>query len=202
MEKLIEITVLKGEVNVYWWKKVEIWDSSLSIWWDTIMTWKDDHTKKCEKNVIVNGKEIKTWETISEWWKMEVIITDEKWETSRAEILLNCVDETPNEAPEITVLQDKINVYWGKKLEWNDNSLKIWWQVVMTWKDDHTESCTVQVSFNGKELKNGDVLGEVWTIIVSIMDEKWKTSKSDINLYIEDNTPNEAPQVTALKEKN
>ena len=151
-----EIEVKQEEVNVKWWKEINVSWKDITLWWEVVATWKDDLTEKCDVKFKVNGREVKAWSKINEEWTLVIEVIDEQWKSSKVEIKLIIT----NEAPEIEVKQEEVNVKWWKELNVSWKDITLWWEVVATWKDDLTEKCEVKFKVNGREVKAWDKVNE------------------------------------------
>ena len=104
-------------------EKVVYFDSSkLVIWWETIATWSDDKTQNCKVSLTLDGKEVKSWDTLKTAGTLILTVTDAEWKSSSVNITLNVV----NNAPEITLKQSQINIYWETQVTISNDKLLLW----------------------------------------------------------------------------
>ena len=82
------ITVNQYEVNIFWWVTVNINNNQLLFWDEVIASRNDDNLESCKISLNFNWKDIKSWDTINEWWTLIISVTNKKWITSTAEITL------------------------------------------------------------------------------------------------------------------
>ena len=100
------VNVSRSNVEVEKWSKVEIQWNMLFIGGEPVVTWKDNETANCAVSLSYNGKNITSWYDIQENGKLEVIVRDEAWNTTRKSVNVKIqVIEEKNESPEITVLK-------------------------------------------------------------------------------------------------
>ena len=94
--------------------------------------------------------------------------------------------EKDTTAPTITVSKSTINVISGPSITVSGNELKIGNELVASWKDDKSASCTVALSFaadgTSKTINSGDQLSEEGKLQVRVTDEAGNSSTSEITL--------------------
>ena len=95
--------------------------------------------------------------------------------------------EKDTTAPTITVSKSTINVISGPSLTVSGNELKIGNDLVASWKDDKSASCTVSITFvaadgTSKTVNSGDKLSEEGKFKVKITDEAGNSSEAEITL--------------------
>ena len=71
------VNVSRSNVEVEKWSNVEIQWNMLFIWWEPVVTWKDNVTANCAVSLSYNGKKITSWYKIQEDGSLEVIVRDE-----------------------------------------------------------------------------------------------------------------------------
>ena len=113
--------------------------------------------------------------------------------------------EKDTTAPTITVSKSSINVISSPALTISGNELKIGNDLVASWKDDKSTTCTVTTNLtltDGtiKTVNSGDKLEEEGKLQVKVTDEAWNTSEAEITLTKEDS---QAPEISIkIQEKN
>ena len=188
-----EVTVHKEEVDITGGKKVSVDGSQLFIWSESVASWSDDNTQNCKVSLKFNDKEIQNWTTIKEKWTLTLIVTDDEGKSSSINIKLTLT----NNAPEVTVHKEEVDITGGKKVSINSNKLLIWSESVASWSDDNTQNCKVSLKLNGKDIQDWSTINEKWTLSVSVSDWEWKTTSINIKLIIS----NWAPEISMLKEE-
>lgn len=82
------ITVKQPKVNVIGGLKVTLSDHQLQLGSAVIASWTDDRTDNCKASLKLNGVEIASGTIINNAGKLELVLTDEDGETSKATITL------------------------------------------------------------------------------------------------------------------
>ena len=176
--KAPSIDLKKSQIDVSKWKVVSIEWNKLIIWWETVATWSDDKTQNCKVSLTINGKEVKSWDTLKDDGTLVLTITDENWESSTVNIKLNAT----NNAPEINLKQSEVNAFWWVKVNITDNKLLLWGEEVASRSDDRTENCTVSLKFNGKEIQSWDTISWAGKLSLTVTDSEWKSSNKEITV--------------------
>ena len=163
---------------------VSISGSELKIGEESVATWKDDisTTMKTELNFTPNEgspKTINSGDKLSDEGKLQIKVTDEAGNSSTAEITLTRND---TKAPEIEVKIKEKNVVAGVKVIVEGNQLFFDDSVAATWKDDYAETCTVDLSLDGKKVDSGDMLFDAGKLTLSVADEFQNKSTAEITL--------------------
>lgn len=172
-----EITVLMPTVNVFGDAVLQITDSQLLIDDKEVAKWSDKHTEKCKVSVAFNGKEVKSGDVVNESGTLFVTVTNNQGNETTAEIIMK--EEV---YPEVCLLQTMVNVFGGAEIQITDSQLLIDGSVVAEWSDKHTEKCKVSVTFNGKEVKSGDILNEAGTLVVTVTNDQDNSSTAKITV--------------------
>ena len=112
--------------------------------------------------------------------------------------------EKDTTAPTITVSKSTINIISGPSLTVSGNEIKIGNDLVASWKDDKSTSCTVVLTFmandTSKAVNSGDKLSEEGKLRVKVSDEAGNSSEAEITLT---KTDSQAPEIEVkIKEKN
>ena len=113
--------------------------------------------------------------------------------------------EKDTTAPGITVSKSTINVISGPSLTISGSEMKIGSDLVASWKDDKSATCTVAITFTGKDgtskaVNSGDKLTEEGKLQLKVTDEAGNSSESEITLT---KTDSEAPTIEVkIAEKN
>ena len=162
------ISVSLSSVNVIGEQEVTLGASELKIGTKTVATWKDDVSKTCKAGLELDGKAISSGTKLSEPGKLKLTVTDEAGNSSSTEITLTKND---SQAPEIEVKIPEKNVIAGVKVNVDGNQLLFDDQVAATWKDDYSESPTVELSIAGEKINSGDILFDAGTMVISVADE-------------------------------
>ncbi len=108
INKAPEVKVIKPEVDVTWWKKVEVQNNNLLIWGDKVVEWSDDHTQNCTVTLSLNGNDVNLWDTLNEWWILTIRVIDKDWYESIRDINLH-ISYTDNNYGNIIILKKKPN---------------------------------------------------------------------------------------------
>ena len=172
------IDLKQSEVDVSKPKVVSIESNKLTIWWDVIATWSDDKTQNCTVSLTLDGKEVKSWDTLDKEGTLVLTVTDADRKSSTVNIKLNVV----NNAPTINIPQSNINIYWEIQITISGNKLLLWSEEIASRTDDRTENCTVSIKFNGKEVKSWDIINETGTLSITVTDGEWKSSTKEISI--------------------
>lgn len=95
--------------------------------------------------------------------------------------------EKDTTAPTITVSKSTVNVISGPSLTVSGNEMKIGSDLVASWKDDKSTSCTVSITFvasdgPSKTANSGDKLSEEGKLKVKVSDEAGNSSEAEITL--------------------
>jgi len=197
-----EIEQYINQINIYTSTKLTVSDNILTIWEDTIATWKDDHTEKCNVKIIWKDnpedgwKEIKSGTMLDKPWIIVLQVSDENNETSSIEITITKLEYA---APTIKREKSEITINQPKKLTISDDNLTIWEDIVATWKDDHTEKCNVKITWKDDhtEIKSWTMLDKPWTIVLEVSDENNNVGTAEINLILKENsTPEIVDKIT------
>lgn len=112
--------------------------------------------------------------------------------------------EKDTTAPTITVSKSTINIISGPSLTVSGNEIKIGNDLVASWKDDKSTSCTVVLTFmandTSKAVNSGDKLSEEGKLRVKVSDEAGNSSEAEITLT---KTDSQTPEIEVkIKEKN
>lgn len=84
--------------------------------------------------------------------------------------------------PDLTVTKPEVNVFGGVGVGITDSQLLIGGEEVASWSDKHTTKCKAELSFNGREVKSGDVLSEPGKLTLTITNDQGKSSTAVIIL--------------------
>ena len=88
-----------------------------------------------------------------------------------AYMFVACSSDSPEQditPPTITQNITTIDVTWWKEIRISGNQLFIWEEIVLSWKDNGTTNCKVELSLNGKTISSWTILDEEWTLSVRI----------------------------------
>ena len=113
--------------------------------------------------------------------------------------------EKDTTAPTITVSKSTINVISSPSLTISGNEMKIGSDLVASWKDDKSTSCTVAITFTEKDgttkaVNSGDKLTEEGKLSLKVTDEAGNSSEAEITLT---KTDSQAPTIEVkIGEKN
>ncbi len=177
------ITVAKASVNVIAGPSITVSGNELKIGSDLAASWKDDKSTACTVSITFDAtdgsKTVNSGDKLSEEGKLKVKVSDEAGNSSEAEITLT---KTDSQAPEIEVKIKEKNVITGVKVKIEGNQLLFDDQVAATWKDDYTETCTVELSIAGEKINSGDILFDAGTLFISVTDEFHNKSTAEIIL--------------------
>ena len=81
-----EIKVIKQEVDVTRWKKVEVQNNNLLIWGDKVVEWSDDHTQNCTITLSLDGKYINSWDILKSEGILTIRVINKDWYESMVNI--------------------------------------------------------------------------------------------------------------------
>ena len=150
---------------------------------DLVASWKDDKSTSCTVVLTFTAggtsKAINSGDILSEEGKLQVKVTDEAGNSSEAEITLT---KTDSQAPAIEVKIAEKNVIAGVKAKIEGNQLYFDDEVAATWKDDYSETCSVELSIAEEKINSGDVLFDAGTLVISVADEFQNKSTAEITL--------------------
>ena len=113
--------------------------------------------------------------------------------------------EKDTTAPTITVSKSTINIISGPSLTISGNEMKIGSDLVASWKDNKSTSCTIAITFTGKDgttkaVDSGDKLEEEGKLQLKVTDESGNSSEAEITLTKSDS---QAPEIEVkIAEKN
>ena len=172
------IEILKPEVNITWWKEVEIIWNQLYIWGTMVASRSDNISKKCSVHIFLNWVWISSGETLNDEWILSIKVRDEVGNTQSADITLNITKD----APKITVNKHEVNIFWWTTVNIIDNQLLLWDEVIASWSDDDVKSCKVYLYFKEYQIKPWDTINEAWKLTLNITNKHWKTSSTEIIL--------------------
>ena len=178
------ITVSKSTVNVISGPSLTVSGNGLKIGNDVVASWKDDKSTSCTVTITLTptggtAKTINSGDKLSEEGKLQVKVSDEAGNSSEAEITLT---KTDSQAPAIEVKIAEKNVIAGVKIKIEGNQLFFDDQVAATWKDDYSETCTVELSIAGEKINSGDILLDAGTLVLSVTDEFQNKATAEITL--------------------
>ena len=171
------INLLSSSIDITWGKEVRISGNQLYIWSTPIASRSDETTKNCKVELSINWKPVTSWTIISEEWTLTIKVTDAAGNTKNASLTLNI-----NNAPEITVDKYEINIFWWAKINISDNKLMIWDETVASRKDESWKKLTVSLNFNWQPVKSWDTIDWAWKLSITITNEKWKSSSTEITV--------------------
>lgn len=84
-----EVNIIKSEVDVTRWKKVEVKNNSLLIWGDKVVEWFDNHTQNCTITLSLDGKYINSWDILKSEGILTVRVVNKDWYESMVNIYLH-----------------------------------------------------------------------------------------------------------------
>ena len=147
-------------------------------------SWKDDKSTSCSVSITFTGKDgttkaVSSGDKLTEEGKLELKVTDEAGNFTEAEITLTKSD---SQAPEIEVKISEKNVIAGVKIKSEGNQLFFDDEVAASWKDDYSESPTVELSIAGEKINSGDILFDAGTLVISVADEFQNKATAEITL--------------------
>ena len=87
--------------------------------------------------------------------------------------------------PEIMVLVPEVNVFGGATVVLRDSELLLDEEIIAKWSDKRTEKCKVVLSFNEKEVKDGDILNEAGTLTLTVTNSQEHSMKAEVTLTCE-----------------
>lgn len=173
------ISVSLSSVNVIGGQEVTLGTSELNIGTKTIATWKDDVSKNCKAGLELDGKTISSGTKLSDPGKLKLTVTDEAGNSANVEITLTNED---TKAPQISVTISEKNVIAGVKVKVEGNQLFFDDAVAATWKDDYSETYTVELSIAGEKINSGDILFDAGKLTIQVADEFQNKATAEITL--------------------
>ena len=179
------ISVSLSSVNVIGGQEATLGTSELKIGTKTVATWKDDVSKTCKAGLELDGKAISSGTKLSEPGKLKLTVTDEAGNSSSTEITLT---KTDSQAPEIQVKIAEKNVVAGVKVNVEGDQLFFDDQVAASWKDDYSETLTVNVQYfpenssTGKAIESGETLFDAGKLQIAVQDDAKNKSTAEIKL--------------------
>ena len=87
-ESFPSLNILKPEVSVFGGVTLQLTDTQLLTDGEVAVEWSDKFTEKCQVTLSLNGREVKSGETISEPGKLTLTVTNNQGKSSSAEITL------------------------------------------------------------------------------------------------------------------
>lgn len=195
------ITLVTSAVGVYGGKTVAVADGKLSIGETEVAIWTDDKSEvsKCMADLAFTAsatgsksETITSGATLDKTGLLALTVTDEAGNSSSKDITLT----EDNNAPELTVLKDNVDVYGGKTVTAADNTLSIGAEPVLQWTDDHGDECTLALELDGTSVNLCDEVSTAGTLKITVSDSKGLGTEASIILT----ENNSAPEVTILKE--
>ena len=168
-----EIEVKIPEKNVIAGVKVKSEGNQLLFDSEVAASWIDDYSESCKVEITMvpeegESKAVNSGDVIKEAGKLVILAKDDFENKSKAEITLTKAD---SQAPTIEVNIPEKNVIAGVKVTVEGNQLYFDDQVAATWKDDYSETCTVELSIAGEKINSGDILFDAGTMVISVADE-------------------------------
>lgn len=180
------ITLVTSAVGVYGGKTVAVADGKLSIGETEVAIWTDDKSEvsKCKADLAFTASAATKSETISSGATLDktgllaLTVTDEAGNSSSKDITLT----EDNNAPELTVLKDNVDVYGGKTVTAADNTLSIGAEPVLQWTDDHGDECTLALELDGTSVNLCDEVSTAGTLKITVTDSKGLGTEASITL--------------------
>ena len=178
------ITVSKSTINIISGPSITVLGNEIKIGNDVVASWKDDKSTTCTVTITLtptgcSAKTINSGDKLSEEGKLQVKVSDEAGNSSTAEITLT---RTDSQAPEIEVKIPEKNVIAGVKVKIEGNQLFFDSEIAASWKDDYSESPTVELSIAGEKINSGDILFDAGTLVISVADEFQNKATAEITL--------------------
>ena len=172
------IKVVHSSVDITGVEKISIAGSELRVGELLVASWTDNVTKNCQVMMMFNGSAISSGEVASKEWTLTLTVTDEAGNSAQA--IVKLVMEVV--FPDLTVTKPEVNVFGGVGVGITDSQLLIGGEEVASWSDKHTKKCKAELSFNGREIKSGDVLSEPGKLTLTITNDQGKSSTAEIIL--------------------
>lgn len=180
------ITLVTSAVGVYGGKTVAVADGKLSIGETEVAIWTDDKSEvsKCKADLAFTASAATKSETITSGATLDktgllaLTVTDEAGNSSSKDITLT----EDNNAPELTVLKDNVDVYGGKTVTAADNTLSIGAEPVLQWTDDHGDECTLALELDGTSVNLCDEVSTAGTLKITVTDSKGLGTEASITL--------------------
>lgn len=179
-----EIEVKIAEKNVIAGVKIKIEGNQLLFDSEVAASWIDDYSESCKVEITMvpeegESKAVNSGDVIKEAGKLVILAQDDFENKSSAEIALT---KTDSQAPTIEVKIPEKNVIAGVKVKVEGNQLYFDKQEAATWKDDYSETCTVDLSIAGEKINSGDILFDAGTMVISVADEFQNKATAEITL--------------------
>lgn len=185
------VTLKQSEIDITWWKVIRISGNQLLIWDDVVASWTDNASKNCSVKLSFDWNNIISWDTLSKKGTLSITVTDEAGNSKNTSIKLNTI----NNAPEVSVHKEMVDIAAWKTISIDWNQLTIWDEVVASWEDDNTKECSTSIKFNGEQIKSGTIIKDEWTLSITVTDEEGLSSSINITLFIN----NWAPEISILQ---
>jgi len=90
--------------------------------------------------------------------------------------------DTINKKPTITVYKPEVDISIPKILSADKNNVFIWDELVASWHDDKTDSCSVNFILINNFVYPWDTINRQGIFSIIVSDEKWETNSADIHL--------------------
>ena len=167
-----------NEYNISWSKQISINWNKLYLWWELLAAWTDDVDNNCKVKLTFNWQEINSWTMIDKSGTLILTVTDKSWNYKTQNIKINVNENI--DSPEITLNKSEINILWSEKVNISNNQLIIWDEIIASWTDKSDQNCTVSLKFNDNEIKSWDTIEWYGKLILTITNNKWKSSIVEI----------------------
>ena len=82
------IKINKSEMDITWWKQIQIIWNQLYIWGEAIAYRSDNKTTNCNVSLSLNWKSITSWTTVCEEGTLPIKVSDTAWNSKNADIKL------------------------------------------------------------------------------------------------------------------
>ena len=183
------ITVSKSTVNVISGPSLTVSGNELTIGNDLVASWKDDKSTTCTvtTNLTLTDGTIKTvnsGDKLEEAGTLQLKVLDEAGNSSSAEIKLTLSD---TKAPEIEVKISEKNIIAGVTIAIQDNQLFFDQDVAASWKDDYSETFTVELYLfvdgcEPESINPGDLITKAGVLKIHVSDEFQNKTIAEITL--------------------
>ena len=171
-----EFTVFKNSnIDVTWWKTLEIKWNVLYIWGEPIVSRWDKESQIKSVKIYFNWNEVGNWDNLNVDGEVKVVTRNE------GNLSSNTTFNVTTNAPEL-MHKDTLNVFFWWNVETGSNFVKVWWDTVFFWN----RWKLISLTFNKEAVSAGGKISWEWKLVAIVID--WKESSAEvtvINSWIE-----------------
>lgn len=175
------VTLLLSSVEITGEEAVTVSGNELLVGTKKVASWKDEVTQNCAVTMTFNDVPVTSGFVPTASGTLLFTVSDAAGNSTSKTVQLKMKDFYP----EIMVLVPEVNVFGGVKVVLKDSELLLDETLVAKWSDKRTEVCKVVLSFNEKEVKNGDVLNEAGTLNLTVTNNQEHDVTAEVTLTCE-----------------